>query len=315
MLPLSQVPCKFIDKVKTMVRNCARRFSALVSRALLLIGVLAFCAQASAQSSVWVASKDGHQVYLGGTVHLLRPSDYPLPSPFETAYQAADQLYFETDIAGLNDFAVQARLLQELTYVGDQSLRTVLDDEAYQALSDHLATTGMPIQMLEKFKPGLLVSTLQVIEFQKLGFTPQGVDAFFSAKAIGDGKPVGELEPIDAQIGYISAMGEGNESEFIKLSLEDLESIETSMTQMIDAWRSGNDQLLATLFVNDMKEGHPELYDSLLVQRNLNWMPLIEEMFTDNDTEFVLVGAAHLVGSDGLLNMLRGKGFEVHSVQ
>lgn len=298
-----------------MVRNSARQLASLFSSTLLLIGLLAVCSQASAQSSVWVASKDGQEVYLGGTVHLLRPSDYPLPAPFEAAYQAADQLYFETDIAGLNDFAVQARLLQELTYVGDKSLRTVLDDDAYQALSDHLASTGMPIQMLEKFKPGLLVSTLQVIEFQKLGFTPQGVDAYFSAKATGDGKPVGELESIDAQIGFISAMGEGNESDFIRLSLEDLEDIETSMTQMINAWRSGDDQSLATLFVNDMKEGHPELYDNLLVKRNLNWMPLIENMFSDGDTEFVLVGAAHLVGSDGLLNMLRDKGFEVRRVQ
>jgi len=210
--------------------------------------------------------------------------------------------------------SVQARLLQELTYKGDQSLRTVLDNSTYQALADHLVTIGMPIQMLEKFKPGLLVSTLQVFEFQKLGFTPEGVDAYFNARAIGDGKALGELEPIDAQIGYIAEMGIGNESEFIRLSLEDLDEMGTSMNEMLAAWRSGDDELLDTLFVKDMKEGYPELYDSLLVQRNLNWMPIIESMFSDSDTEFVLVGAAHLVGEDGLLNMLHKKGYEVRQL-
>lgn len=290
------------------------RFSALV-RTLLVLSALSLCSQALAQSSVWVATKDSQSVYLGGTVHLLRPSDYPLPAPYETAYEASQQLYFETDIAGLNDMSVQARLLDELTYKGDQSLRTVLDDSTYRALSNHLGTIGMPIQMMEKFKPGLLVSTLQVFEFQKLGFTPQGVDAYFNARAIGDAKALGELEPIDAQIGYMAEMGIGNESEFIRLSLEELDEMDTSMNQMIDAWRSGDDELLDSLFVADMKEGHPELYFSLLVQRNLNWMPIIESMFTDSDTEFVLVGAAHLVGEDGLLNLLRNKGYEIRQLQ
>lgn len=297
-----------------MQRNVLGRFSAL-SRTLIVLSALSLCTQAFAQSSVWVATKDSQSVYLGGTVHLLRPSDYPLPAQFETAYEASQQLYFETDIAGLSDMSVQARLLDELTYKGDESLSTVLDESTYQALSNHLGTIGMPIQMLEKFKPGLLVSTLQVFEFQKLGFTPQGVDAYFNTRAIGDAKPLGELEPIDAQIGYIAEMGIGNESEFIRLSLEDLDEMDTSMNQMIDAWRNGDDELLDALFVADMKEGHPELYDSLLVQRNLNWMPIIESMFVDSDTEFVLVGAAHLVGEDGLLSMLRRKGYEVRQLE
>ncbi|MCP5330317.1 MAG: TraB/GumN family protein [Pseudomonadales bacterium] len=287
------------------------RVSFAAVRGLLTLFCLFTAAHIHAQSAVWQATSGEHSIYLGGTVHLLRPSDFPLPEPFETAYQQSDELYFETDVAGLNDFAVQARMLQALTYTGAESLRTVLTDEAYQALSDHLASTGMPIQMLEKFKPGLLVSTLQIMEFQKLGFTPQGVDTYFSARAIGDGKPVGELEPIDAQIDFISRMGEGKESEFVRLSLEELQEIPEAMTQMIDAWRRGDNDMLATLFVNDMKQVHPELYDSLLLQRNNAWMLIVESMFQDADIEFVLVGAAHLVGEDGLLSQLQAKGYTI----
>lgn len=296
---------------------CPRAFSAASTLAslLLLVATLLPSTQASAQSSVWVATSGEEKVYLGGTVHLLRPTDFPLPAPFETAYAASDKLYFETDIAGLNDFAVQARMMQELTYSDERTLQTVLNPEAYNSLAAYAGQVGLPLQMLEKFKPGLLVSTLQVIEFQKLGFTPQGVDAHFNGRAMGDGKPVGELEPIDAQIGFIANMGEGNESEFIMLSLEDMKEISTSMEQMVSAWRSGDNAQLAELFVDDMKEQHPPLYKSLLLDRNNNWMPIIEGMFKETGTEFVLVGAAHLVGEDGLLSLLEKKGYEISRVE
>ena len=282
---------------------------------LLLLATLLPLTQVSAQSSVWVATSGEEKVYLGGTVHLLRPTDYPLPAPFETAYAASDKLYFETDIAGLNDFAVQARMLQELTYSDERTLQTILSPEAYNSLAAYAGQAGLPLQMMEKFKPGLLVSMLQVIEFQKLGFTPQGVDAYFNGRAMGDGKPVGELEPIDAQIGFIANMGEGNESEFIMLSLADMKEISVSMEQMVSAWRSGDNGQLAELFVDDMKEQHPPLYKSLLLDRNNNWMPIIEGMFKEEGTEFVLVGAAHLVGEDGLLSLLEKKGYEISRVE
>jgi len=286
-----------------------------VCRCAVVVAALLLSANTMAQSSVWVATKGEAKVFLGGTVHLLRPSDYPLPAPFENAYTEADELYFETNVTGLSDMSVQAKMMRELTYSDERSLSTVLDKSTYEALSDYLYTTGMPVGMMDKFKPGLLVSTLQIIEFQKLGFTPQGVDAYFNTRAMGDGKNVGELEPIDAQIGYISQMGEGNENEFVRLSLEELDDVATSMDQMLAAWRTGDNESLADLFVNDMKEDHPALYDSLLVERNMAWMPIIESMFQDADTEFVLVGAAHLVGEDGLLNMLESKGYTISSVE
>jgi len=267
---------------------------------------------AQADTSVWRVSSGDNVLYLGGTVHLLRPSDYPLPDEYEEAYEDADELYFETDITAMTtDLSIQAQMLQQLTYQDDRTLRTVLSTEAYDALNDYAMSTMLPLMMLEKMKPGLLISTLQVLEFQKLGFTPQGVDAFFNTRAMGDGKDTGALETIQEQIGFIASMGEGNESEFVLMSIADLENTEEMMEQMITAWRSGNAPQLKELFVDDMREQAPEVYDSLLRQRNLKWMPQIEAMLRDSDNEFVLVGAAHLVGEDGLLEMLQAKGYNV----
>lgn len=270
--------------------------------------------QAKADTSVWSVRSGDNVIYLGGTVHLLRPSDYPLPAEFEEAYQASSELYFETDIASMSDLSVQAQMLQQLTYGDDESLSTILSEEAYTALSEYTATAGLPIAMLNKFKPGLLISTLQVLVFQSMGFTPQGVDAFFHNQAVEDGKSEGQLETIQEQIGFISAMGEGNESEFILLSLQDLAETGDVMEGMIGAWRSGNTERLSSLFVEDMKEETPALYDSLLLQRNLKWIPQIDRMLQDADTEFVLVGAAHIVGENGLLDLLAKQGYEINQL-
>ncbi|MFM1897577.1 MAG: hypothetical protein RLZZ385_2651 [Pseudomonadota bacterium] len=314
MVPLQSVKN---PKVLAMISACNAvwmRLSRWIGAWPVILGLVTFPAVALGDSAVWVASSGDSRVFLAGTVHLLRPSDYPLPEEFEQAYQQSDRLYFETDISAMNDMAVQAGMLQQLMYSDARSLRTVLNQEALDALDDYLGSTGMPLMMVEKFKPGLLVSTLQVLEFQKMGFTPQGVDMHFHNRALGDAKPTGELESVQAQIDYLASMGEGNESEFILLSLKDMAEVSSIMDELIAAWREGDNRKLAEMFVDDMKSQSPALYDSLLVERNNNWISIIERMFSDPGTEFVLVGAAHLVGEDGLLSLLEEKGYRIQQL-
>ena len=242
---------------------------------------------------------------------MLRPMDYPLPEEYEQAYQASSKIYLETDLSSMTELSVRAQMQQQLTYQDERSLKTVLNEEAYSALSDYAELIGIPLAAMEKFKPGMIVSTLQVIEFQRMGFTPEGVDAYFYARAIGDAKTTGQLESVQDQIGFLASMGEGNESEFLLLSLRDLERTDEMMNDLLAAWRAGDNDQLAAIFITEMQSEAPDLYDSLLRQRNLKWILQIEQMLNDSVTEFVLVGAAHLVGSDGLLGLLKGKGYQV----
>lgn len=267
--------------------------------------------QAAAESSVWRVSNGDRTVYLGGTVHLLRQSDYPLPAEYEDAYLDSDAVVFETDIAAMSDMATQARMLARMSYSDERTLESVLSEEAYSELQSYTAEIGLPLIMMQKFKPGMVVTTLQVFEFQKLGFTPEGVDAHFYGRAVGDGKPVLGLESLEEQIEFLASMGEGNESEFILVSLADLENTEQAMEGMIAAWRSGDTGRLTEMFVEDMQRQSPEIYETLLRGRNLDWLPQIDAMLQDDDTEFVLVGAAHLVGEDGLVTLLEDKGYQV----
>ncbi|MDT8428680.1 MAG: TraB/GumN family protein, partial [Pseudomonadales bacterium] len=265
-------------------------------------------------TSVWEVSSAEHQLFLGGTIHLLRAADFPLPEQFEIAYEAADKIYFETDINAMNDLGFQAQMLQTLTYQDERTLQSVLNEEAYLALNQYAAKSGLPLAMMQKFKPGLLIATLSVLEVQKLGFTPEGVDMHFASRVAADGKPMGELESLDTQLSYLAAMGEGNESEFVLVSLADFEQTAEMMEQMVTAWRAGDDEALSRYFVNDLKSRSPEVYQSLLVDRNENWRHLIEAMLETPERELVLVGAAHLLGDDGLLAMLSAGGYEVRQL-
>lgn len=278
----------------------------------LLVLVTSTLAGAQEQTSVFeVRDADDNVLYLAGTIHLLRQSDYPLPPQFGQAYSASDRLYFETDINALNDVSLQSTIMQQLTYQDGRTVRDVLNDEAYAALEEYVSQAGMPMAMLQNFKPGLLYSTLSVVEFQKLGFTPQGVDVFFNTRATGDGKTTGELESIQEQIDMLAAMGEGNESDFILYALEDFEQVGEQVETMVEQWRGGDMQAMQDLFVADMKTEAPESYETMLVERNHNWIPVIEEALRDEGTAMVLVGVAHLPGEDGLLALLEARGYSV----
>lgn len=276
--------------------------------------LLSFTSQTLAQSSVWLATKGNNKVYLGGTIHMLRSNDYPLPSEYETAYNAADNLYFEIDIDQMNDPAGQLGLLQRLMYTDGRTLQSVLNAEAYQSLTDYVARFSMPMVMLQNMKPGMLMSTLELLEFQIRGFTPDGVDVHFHQRAKTDGKTINAFETVDEQIGFIETMGEGEESEYIMLSLRELEKIDSDIESMISIWRNGESDDLVDLFVEDMEQNTPGVYQSLLLDRNHKWMPKIEAMFNDADTELVLVGVAHLVGDDGLVQLLRARGYQVEQI-
>jgi len=276
--------------------------------------LLLFSVDSLAQSSVWLATKNGNTVYLGGTIHMLRADDYPLPPEFETAYAEADSLYFEIDIDQMNDPVAQLGMLQRLMYTDGRTLQTVLNNEAYRTLTASVAKFSMPMLMLQNMKPGMLMSTLELLEFQTRGFTPDGVDMHFHQRAKADGKTIEAFETVDEQIGFIENMGEGEESEYVLLSLRDLEKIDDDIESMVSIWRNGEADDLVELFVEDMEETIPGVYQTLLLDRNNKWMPTIEAMFNDSDTEFILVGVAHLVGEDGLVQHLRNRGYQVNQL-
>lgn len=269
---------------------------------------------AVAETSVWQISKAGHTLYLGGTIHVLRPSDFPLPPAFQRAFEAADAVGLETDIDRLHEATFQQTMLEQLRYPPGEDLGRHLDAEARGALAAYCQTRGVDFDLLLGFRPAFAMTTLLSAEMQRLGITAAGVDLHFHRQAVTAHKPLLALETPAEQIAHIASLGVGEESEFILQVITEIDQIETTLDDMIAAWRAGDAAALDALVIEPMASAYPRAYRQLLVQRNRAWLPRIEAWLATPPTEFVLVGAAHLAGADGLLASLRQRGYTIEQL-
>ncbi len=264
-----------------------------------------------ADTSVWKASKNGQTVYLGGTIHVLRAQDYPLPPEFHQAYANSQALTFETDIEGLQSPAIQVEVIKLLSYSDDKTLKSVMSEKTYAKLNEKAKSLGLSLEYMRKAKPGMIMSALTMIELQKMGVTQKGIDLFFSEKAKADGKKQLQLETVREQLEFMSSIGIGNEEIFYQKLLKDLDSTQNIFLDMLKYWKNGNSKALNEIVNLEMKAEYPKMYKTLLTDRNNRWMPVVESYFKTPEIEFVLVGAAHLIGEDGLVEQLKRKGYQV----
>jgi len=266
-----------------------------------------------AESSVWKVSKGEQSLYIGGTCHILRSADYPLPAEFDLAYAAADTLVFEIDPAAAQDPNFAMQLLGKASYTDGRNLKSVLSAETYAALAAQCQQTGLPIEMLNGMKPGMVMMMLTVQELAKAGVSAEGVDMHYHSLGVKDGKVVQSLETPEFQIELLTSMGEGMEDELVRYGLEDLGQMRELFDELMTAWRSGDLAQIEALFIDDMAD-YPELYANMLVDRNQRWIPQIEVMLQTPETELVLVGVAHAASDDGILALLKAKGYTIEQL-
>lgn len=276
--------------------------------------VLFFSAWAAAESSVWKAQKGKSILYLGGTCHALRETDFPLPPEFDKAYQASDTVVFETDIGKFQDPSTQLSLLSKAYYTDGTSLDQHLSAKTYSELSAYCEANGIPLEPLRQLKPSMLMVTLTAMELLKMGVTQQGVDLYFYNRAHEDKKSIKGLETVDEQINYIASMSEGNEDQFVSYSIKEMKDIKEMFETLAAAWRKGDTERLNQLMVSDLKSHQPKLYKKLITDRNKIWMPEIDGYRKTSQTEFILVGVGHLVGPDGIIESLKKKGYKVEKL-
>lgn len=266
---------------------------------------------ALAASPVWEVKSSDSVAYLGGTCHILRESDYPLPAAFDLAYGRSAAVVLETDIGRMNSPEIQQKMMAEMLYKDGGSLQDSLSPETWQALAEYCEKSGIPLDLLRQMKPSMAVMTLLTLELRKIGVTSTGVDLFFYERAKAEGKKIVGLETVEEQIGFLSVMGKGLEDQMIEQSLAELSQTGAIFVDLIDAWRQGDEKQLIGLLVEETRKNFPEIYQVLIAGRNLAWIPEIESLLATPETELILVGAAHLVGPDGIIEALIKRGYQV----
>lgn len=275
---------------------------------LTLLAAATFQTQAA---SVWRVTSGTNTLYIGGTIHLLTAQDYPLPKAYEKAYQAADKVIFETNMETLSDAAFRRQMQTELSYSDGTTIDQVISPETYQSLKIYLNARQIPFTAIQHLKPSALAISLSMIELKHLGFTSEGVDQFYAQKALQDDKPKGWLEEPEAQVEMLSNLNDQDSNDVINYTLSDIKDMPKTMNDLRECWRKGDMETMANIELKDFKQDYPEVYQSLLVERNNLWMPQIEGMLRDDGVEFIMVGAMHLAGPDSLLEKLKINGYTV----
>jgi len=260
---------------------------------------------------VWEVSKDGKRIRLGATVHFLRPADLPPPAAMQQAYEQAQQVYLESNLADSASPAFSRRLTQMMMQPAGRSLEDDLSDPVWRQLQDYAAQASFPLVTYQGFKPAMVSMAMTVHELGRQGFG-RGVDEFYFTRANQQGKTLGFLESSDTLLSFMAQLNEESSDALIESSLEGIEHMDGMMEEAVDAWRKGDmDGLYALLGADEMQTEYPSIYQNLIIERNRQWYPKIQQAMVEGSPNLVLVGALHLGGPDSLRVMFEEAGYQV----
>lgn len=289
-----------------------RRFIRSAARSLALgLTLLATGTTAIADGSLhalWQLHGKHNTVYLLGSIHVLRPSDYPLAPAVVAAYSDAKAIYMEVDLAELNTPQVQAEMLALASMPEEKALPTVLGKERYERANSLARSVGVELPTLDRFSPWFAAEAISQFQLMKLGFQPQtGVETYFLERAKSDGKTVSGLETVHDQISLFQNMSLNAQADYLLSSLEQASELPKEVDAMVKAWQRGDTEW----FANEIKSelgNDPKLYQAVLVARNRKWLPKIEAMLKDDKNYLVIVGTGHLVGQGSVIDLLKQDG-------
>ncbi|MBS0421882.1 MAG: TraB/GumN family protein [Proteobacteria bacterium] len=269
---------------------------------------------AHAASPVWAIHGDHSTIYLAGSVHLLKATDATLPPGFDRAYKDAKAVVMELAIDKIDPTVMASWMMENGMLKEGATLRATIGDERYRRVSKEAERLGVPMEAIDMMQPWVVGLQLVEMQYMQMGFDRQsGVEQQLEHKAQADGKPISGLETLDEQLGALQGMSNADQGRFLDMVVDEMHDVAGETQSVVNAWRSGNAAKLAALLSEEYKS-FPNLYRVLVSERNKRWVPQIETLLHGNQDAFVVVGALHLVGDGGLLDLLRRDGYKAEQL-
>lgn len=271
---------------------------------------------AGQKSFLWRIQSKTATAFILGSVHLAKPDIYPLPQKIEESFDKSGILALEADPAKAQDTALLQQMLAAASYTEGGLLSEHLSRETFEIARREIERLGLPMESFSRIKPWFLAMSIETLEFQRLGYDPaNGIDVYFAGKAAGK-KRIVELESFDYQIRLLNGFSDQEQELFLLYSLKDLATLQDGIEELMDAWRSGDTKTmegLTTRTLSELPEIRP-IFDKLFYKRNREMTARIEQLLKGRETIFVVVGAAHLVSKEGIIELLRGKGYAIEQM-
>jgi uncharacterized protein YbaP (TraB family) len=254
--------------------------------------------------------RDGRTSWLVGSLHLLPPEAYPLPAAVEAAFQSAETLIEEADPDELKAPEAAADLLKRAFFPPGQTLQGSVAASTYKVIVERATKAGLPIEAVQRMRPWMVAVTLAALEMQSAGFDPAlGIDRHFRDRAVAMKKPVQTLEAAMDQIAMLESLGPALQDALVIESLQGASTEVSQVRTLVAAWLAGDASVLERLLVDTAKDS-PAIHQALLIDRNKRWVPKIEACMAAGRC-MVVVGAGHLVGTDGLVDLLSRRGYRL----
>jgi uncharacterized protein YbaP (TraB family) len=254
---------------------------------------------------------NGGTVFLLGSVHLLSEEAGKLPKIVDSVFEVSKTVAFETSIDSLQMRGFE--LFAKASYPKGQTLHSQFSPGSVARLDSLLAAYGLPAQQVDGYKPWFVSLLFTQSVMKRANFSAQyGVDAQINGRARAAGKTMIGLEPVDAQLGLFDNISEADQ-ELMVLKSVGPDSSAHMLMEIKEAWQTGDAATLDRLLNRGLKDC-PGLFAALVTNRNTSWIPKIEKLLQGQDDALVVVGAAHLVGKQGVVEMLRAKGYAVQQM-
>jgi uncharacterized protein YbaP (TraB family) len=285
----------------------------ILSAFALLILFMASARAVNDRALFWQVQSDTAKVYLLGSIHYADESFYPLRREIEQAFYSSGHLVVEINIDADKAQRYRELMQQKGSYQGEATIRDHISEETYRQLQYRLRRLGMPLDMVHKQKPGMLVLTLTAVQVMKMGFMPElGIDAYFLKRAVDSKKHIIELETVEQQMDIFLNVSDGDL--ILRETLHSLDEADMLMMDMTRCWKRGDEVCLEQILFEDAMTRYPSLiriYDDLFFRRNENMANDIKGFLEGEGTYFAVIGAGHLVGDKGIPVLLRNAGFDV----
>jgi uncharacterized protein YbaP (TraB family) len=242
----------------------------------------------------------------------LREKDYPLPPAFNHAFDASSRLAFEIEPSFYRRENFEEVLTRAGRYPQGDELKKHIDPRTYDYLRRILARSKLSEQKIAGYRPWFIAFLLQ--DPRHLGFySALGVESFFSRRALANKKPITGLESYREHLDVFAGLSDRESEAYVLESFINLDRTNSGSSDVLDSWRRGDVQAVWQTLREDFRD-FPAMEARLVDNRNRNWIPKIEKYLHSGQTYFVVVGAGHMGGPNGLLALLKARGCKIEQL-
>jgi uncharacterized protein YbaP (TraB family) len=265
---------------------------------------------------IWEITSDVGSVYLLGSIHVADSDIYPLNNVIENAFQSSNNLVVEIDISKVNPLATAELMIKYGIYPEGGSLKSYVSEELYTKLSEYFTEYGVDISTIDMFRPWVIDTLMEELRLESMGYSAQnGIDMYFIEKATEADKNILELESTEFQLELLSSFSD----EIMILAIEDAfqnPPTKEMIEELFYSWGNGKTDIVESLIFEGLNEEpiFEPCYQAVYIDRNYSMADKIEVFLSDGDVYFVVVGAAHLVGEEGLISILENRGYETRQL-